>query len=163
MHFSTLAPNMIVKIPVTRAGSPGDRGSDLPRRQHQRDRLASTLPQCIAVAEAVERGLRRRESEGKDIAPMGPVCTIMVGRLDDWLKVRDGEGNPSAQIRATWNGPALLFSRRRTRFSKSAATASACCRRHSAITCTGASSLAETWSSLLRAHGRSGTTPRTSL
>jgi transaldolase len=39
------------------------------------------------VAEAVERGLSRREKEGKDIATMGPVCTIMVGRLDDWLKV----------------------------------------------------------------------------
>jgi transaldolase len=46
-----------------------------------------TLPQCVAVAEAVERGLRRREKEGKEIAAMGPVCTIMVGRLDDWLKV----------------------------------------------------------------------------
>ena len=46
-----------------------------------------TLPQCIAVAEAVERGFKRREREGKEIATMGPVCTIMVGRLDDWLKV----------------------------------------------------------------------------
>jgi transaldolase len=46
-----------------------------------------TLPQCIAVAEAVERGLKRREREGTEIATMGPVCTIMVGRLDDWLKV----------------------------------------------------------------------------
>ncbi len=45
------------------------------------------------VAEAVERGLRRREAEGKDVRAMGPVCTVMVGRLDDWLKVvaeRDG-------------------------------------------------------------------------
>jgi transaldolase len=41
----------------------------------------------VAEAEAVERGLRRREREGKDIETMGPVCTIMVGRLDDWLKV----------------------------------------------------------------------------
>ena len=39
------------------------------------------------MAEAVERGLKRREQEGKDIETMGPVCTIMVGRLDDWLKV----------------------------------------------------------------------------
>jgi transaldolase len=46
-----------------------------------------TLPQCIAVADAVERGLARREREKKEIASMGPVCTIMVGRLDDWLKV----------------------------------------------------------------------------
>jgi transaldolase len=49
--------------------------------------VSFTLPQCVAVAEAVERGLARREREGKDIASMGPVCTIMVGRLDDWLKV----------------------------------------------------------------------------
>ncbi|MFO7917833.1 MAG: transaldolase, partial [Anaerolineae bacterium] len=43
--------------------------------------------------EAVERGLKRREEEGKDISRMGPVSTIMVGRVDDWLKVvaeRDG-------------------------------------------------------------------------
>ncbi len=49
--------------------------------------VSFTLPQCVAVAEAVERGLKHREREGKDIAAMGPVCTIMVGRLDDWLKV----------------------------------------------------------------------------
>ncbi|MGA8272422.1 MAG: transaldolase family protein, partial [Candidatus Sulfotelmatobacter sp.] len=33
------------------------------------------------------RGLKRREAKGLEIASMGPVCTIMVGRLDDWLKV----------------------------------------------------------------------------
>jgi transaldolase len=49
--------------------------------------VSFTLPQCIAVAEAVERGLTRRQNEGLDISTMGPVCTIMVGRLDDWLKV----------------------------------------------------------------------------
>jgi len=46
-----------------------------------------SLPQCVAVAEAVERGLKRREHAGKPIENMGPVCTIMLGRLDDWLKV----------------------------------------------------------------------------
>ena len=49
--------------------------------------VSFTLPQAIAVAEAVERGLSRREREGKDISRMGPVCTLMVGRLDDWLRV----------------------------------------------------------------------------
>ncbi|HTX54203.1 MAG TPA: transaldolase family protein, partial [Candidatus Baltobacteraceae bacterium] len=49
--------------------------------------VSFTLPQAIAVAEAVERGLKRREKAGKDISRMGPVCTLMVGRLDDWLKV----------------------------------------------------------------------------
>jgi transaldolase len=45
------------------------------------------VPQAIAVAEAVERGLQRREAEGKAVEKMSPVCTIMVGRMDDWLKV----------------------------------------------------------------------------
>jgi transaldolase len=85
-EFARLAPNMIVKIPVTRAGIPAieeatHRGISINAT------VCFTLPQCIAVAEAVERGLTRREHEGKEIETMGPVCTIMVGRLDDWLKV----------------------------------------------------------------------------
>jgi transaldolase len=46
-----------------------------------------TVPQSIAVAEAVERGLKRRVAEGHEVSGMTPVCTIMIGRLDDWLKV----------------------------------------------------------------------------
>ncbi|HYS29918.1 MAG TPA: transaldolase family protein [Candidatus Limnocylindria bacterium] len=90
--FSRLAPNMIVKIPVTRAGIPAIEEATY-RGISINATVCFTLPQCIAVAEALERGLQRRETEGKDIASMGPVCTIMVGRLDDWLKVlleRDG-------------------------------------------------------------------------
>ena len=90
--FNGLAPNMIVKIPVTRAGITAIEEATYNGISINAT-VSFTLPQCIAVAEAVERGLRRRESEGKDVASMGPVCTIMVGRLDDWLKVvmeRDG-------------------------------------------------------------------------
>src|SRR5215831_18373333 len=84
--FNGIAPNMIVKIPVTSAGIPAieeatNRGISINAT------VCFTLPQCVAVAEAVERCLKRREKEGKEIAGMGPVCTIMVGRLDDWLKV----------------------------------------------------------------------------
>ena len=92
LRFSRLAPNMIVKIPVTRAGIPAIEAVTY-RGVSINATVCFTLPQCIAVAEAVERGLRRREREGNDIGTMGPVCTIMVGRLDDWLKVvmdRDG-------------------------------------------------------------------------
>jgi transaldolase len=85
MRFSALAPNMIVKIPVTRAGIPAIEEATY-RGVSINATVSFTLPQCIAVAEAVERGLKRREREGKDISQMGPVCTIMVGRLDDWLK-----------------------------------------------------------------------------
>src|SRR6202022_4147969 len=85
-EFNRLASNMIVKIPVTRAGIPAIEEATY-RGVSINATVSFTLPQCIAVAEAVERGLKRREREGKDITTMGPVCTIMVGRLDDWLKV----------------------------------------------------------------------------
>src|SRR5579864_4743364 len=86
VEFSGLAPNMIVKIPVTSAGIPAIEEATY-RGISINATVCFSLPQCVAVAEAVERGLKRREREGKDIAAMGPVCTIMVGRLDDWLKV----------------------------------------------------------------------------
>jgi transaldolase len=85
-HFAGLAPNMIVKIPATQAGI-----AAIEEAMYHGISINATvsfaLPQCIAVAEAMERGLKRREKEGKDISRMGPVCTIMCGRLDDWLKV----------------------------------------------------------------------------
>jgi transaldolase len=87
LRFNALAPNMIVKIPVTKAGI-----AAIEEATYQgisiNATVCFTLPQCICVAEAVERGLKRRERDGKDILSMGPVCTIMVGRLDDWLKVQ---------------------------------------------------------------------------
>ena len=85
VHFSKLAPNIIVKIPATKAGIEA-----MEEATYQgvsiNATVSFTLPQAIAVAEAVERGLQRREKEGKDISTMGPVCTLMVGRLDDTLK-----------------------------------------------------------------------------
>ena len=86
LHFDQLAPNMIVKIPVTSAGVQAIEEATY-RGISINATVSFTLPQSIAVAQAVERGLRRREAEGNDISTMGPVCTIMVGRLDDWLKV----------------------------------------------------------------------------
>ena len=87
MAFSRLAPNIIVKIPATRAGIVAIEEATY-RGISINATVCFTLPQCIAVAEAVERGLTQRERDGKDINSMGPVCTIMVGRLDDWLKVQ---------------------------------------------------------------------------
>ena len=93
-EFNELAPNMIVKIPVTRAGIPAIEEATY-RGISINATVCFTLSQSVAVAEAVERGLKRRESEGKEIASMGPVCTIMVGRLDDWLKVAAEKENIS--------------------------------------------------------------------
>lgn len=87
LAFNGLAPNMIVKIPATSAGMVAIEEATY-RGVSINATVSFTMPQCIAVAEAVERGLRRREAERQDVSSMGPVCTIMVGRLDDWLKVK---------------------------------------------------------------------------
>jgi transaldolase len=94
IRFSRLAPNMIVKIAATRAGIVAMEEATY-RGISINATVSFTLPQAIAVAEAVERGLKRREAEGLEIATMGPVCTIMVGRLDDWLKVLHDKNNLS--------------------------------------------------------------------
>jgi len=86
VRFSHLAPNMIVKIAATHAGIAAIEEATY-RGVSINATVSFTLPQAIAVAEAVERGLRRREAEDLEIETMGPVCTLMVGRLDDWLKV----------------------------------------------------------------------------
>ena len=86
VRFSRLAPNMIVKIAATRAGIAAIEEATY-RGISINATVSFTLPQAIAVAEAVERGLKRREAEGAGISTMGPICTLMVGRLDDWLKI----------------------------------------------------------------------------
>ncbi len=106
--FDRLGPNMIVKIPATRAGIPAIEEATY-RGISINATVSFTLPQCVAVAEAVERGLRRREAESKDTASMGPVCTIMVGRLDDWLKVvMEKEGISIEPGRMEWAGVAVF-------------------------------------------------------
>ena len=94
IRFSNLAPNMIVKIAATRAGIAAMEEATY-RGISINATVSFTLPQAIAVAEAVERGLKRREDDNLDISTMGPVCTIMVGRLDDWLKVLHDKHNLS--------------------------------------------------------------------
>jgi transaldolase len=85
-QFSALAPNIIVKIPVTAAGVAAFEEVTY-RGVSINATVSFSVAQALAVGEAVERGLRRREAEGLDIAHMGPVCTIMVGRTDDWMRV----------------------------------------------------------------------------
>ena len=108
IHFNEIAPNMIVKIPVTRAGIKAIEESTYLGISINAT-VSFTVPQALAVAEAVERGLSRREKEGKDISWMGPVCTIMVGRLDDWLKVVAEKDNIIANPEILdWAGVAVM-------------------------------------------------------
>jgi transaldolase len=86
VRFSQLAPNIIVKIPATKTGIEAMEEATY-RGVSINATVSFSVAQAMAVAEAIERGLRRRDAEGLTSAGMGPVCTIMGGRLDDWLKV----------------------------------------------------------------------------
>src|SRR5580765_2286771 len=85
LAFDTLAPNMQVKFPATSAGLRAIEEATY-RGVSINATVSFTLPQALAVGAAVERALQRREAEGLDIAHMSPVCTLMIGRLDDWMK-----------------------------------------------------------------------------
>jgi len=108
VRFNRLAPNMIVKIPATMAGIVAIEEATY-RGISINATVSFTLPQAVEVAEAVERGLTRREKEGNDISMMGPVCTLMVGRLDDWLKVVADRENIIANPEVLdWAGVAVM-------------------------------------------------------
>lgn len=85
-EFSNLAPNIIVKIPATSVGVKAIEEATY-RGVSVNVTVSFSVPQCVATGEAIERGLTRREAEGKDVSTMGPVVTLMGGRLDDWLKI----------------------------------------------------------------------------
>jgi transaldolase len=92
IHFSTLAPNMQVKMPVTKAGVRAIEEATY-RGVNINATVSFSVPQALAVGEAMERGLQRRTAEGLRIDDMAPVVTLMIGRLDDWMHIvckRDG-------------------------------------------------------------------------
>jgi transaldolase len=108
VHFAGLAPNMQVKAPVTRAGVAALEEMTA-AGVNVNATVCFTVPQALAVGEAVERGLRRREEAGEDVSTMSPVCTIMVGRLDDWLQAHaDREGILLTPGHVNWSGIACL-------------------------------------------------------
>ncbi|QHC54820.1 transaldolase [Rathayibacter tanaceti] len=85
VHFSSLAENIIVKIPATAKGIQAIEEATY-RGVSINATVSFTVAQAVAVAEAIERGLDRRAAEGQPEREFGSVVTIMGGRLDDWLK-----------------------------------------------------------------------------
>ncbi len=107
-HLASLGENMMVKMPASAAGIKAMEEATY-RGVSINATVSFTVAQAVAVAEAVERGLARRKAEGKDISTMGPVCTLMIGRTDDWLKksvTQTGQVvNPEA---LEWGGVAVI-------------------------------------------------------
>lgn len=106
--FDALAPNIIVKLPATAAGVAAIEEATW-RGISVNVTVSFTVAQAVRTAEAIERGLRRRDEAGLDTARMGPVVTLMMGRIEDWLRVvveRDGVSvDPDA---LPWSGVAVF-------------------------------------------------------
>jgi transaldolase len=107
-HFAGLASNVQVKFPATAAGIAAIEQATAAGVSINAT-VSFTLPQALAVGAAVERGLDAFAAAGGDPATVSPVCTLMIGRLDDWVKVlveRDGIAlDPDA---ANWAGIAVF-------------------------------------------------------
>lgn len=85
VRFSALAENIIVKIPATAVGIRAIEEATF-QGVSINVTVSFTVPQAVAAAEAIERGLDRRAAAGFPEREFGSVVTIMGGRLDDWLK-----------------------------------------------------------------------------
>lgn len=90
VEFSGLAENIIVKIPATATGIAAMEEAAY-RGVSINATLSFTVPQAVAVGEALERALDRRTADGLPEKEFGHVVTIMGGRLDDWLKTWTAE------------------------------------------------------------------------
>jgi len=157
VEFDALAKNIIVKIPATKTGIQAMEEATY-RGVSVNATVSFTVPQAVAAGEAIERGLRRREAEGLDISTMGPVVTVMGGRLDDWLKqvvARDGIMIDPGYLE--WAGVAAL--KRAYHVFQKRGFRSRVLSAAFATTCSGASSSVATWSSPRPSRGSRSSTP----
>lgn len=107
-RFDALGPNMQIKFPATAAGIAAIEEATFLGISINAT-VSFTVPQALAVGAAVERGLTRREAAGLDVSSMSPVCTLMIGRLDDWMKViADRDDIVLDPAAANWAGLAVF-------------------------------------------------------
>jgi transaldolase len=107
-RFALLAPNIQVKIPATRAGLAAIEEVSAAGITINAT-VCFTVAQALAVADAVERGLARFAADGGETAGMTPVCTLMVGRLDDWIALlADRDGLAVTPGVVAWSGIACV-------------------------------------------------------
>jgi transaldolase len=108
VRFSAFAPNVIVKLPATSAGIEGIEEATY-RGVSINVTVSFTVAQALAAAEAIERGLLRRDAEGLPTDRMGPVVTLMMGRIEDWLRtVVDRDGISVSPDALPWTGVAVF-------------------------------------------------------
>lgn len=84
-RFAELRPNMAVKVPAVEGGLKAIEEL-VAHGVSVNATVLFTVPQALAVAEAMERGLDRADWAGRDVTRIACWVTIMVGRLDDHLR-----------------------------------------------------------------------------
>jgi transaldolase len=106
--FDRLAPNVIVKFPATAAGIGAmEAASHLGISVNAT--VSFSVAQAVAAAEAIERGIARRAADGLPTAEMGPVVTLMMGRIEDWLRVQtERDGIVVDPVALPWSGVAVF-------------------------------------------------------
>jgi transaldolase len=108
VRFAALAPNLQVKLPVTSAGLTAiEEATALGIPVNAT--VNFTVAGALAVADAVERGLDRRAAAGHEVSGLHPVCTLMAGRLEDWLRAScERDGILVTPGRIEWSGVAVF-------------------------------------------------------
>ncbi len=86
-------PNLMVKIPATRAGLPAIRGA-IAAGLNINVTLIFSLSRYLEVMEAYRRGLEERLAAGRPIHHIASVASFFVSRLDTKVDARLPEGSP---------------------------------------------------------------------
>jgi transaldolase len=107
-ELASLAPNIAIKAPATEAGLIAM--EEMTARGIRINATVSfTVAQALAVSAAIERGLARARSAGRNVENLHPYITLMIGRVDDQLKraaARDGIAPTSGAV--DWAGIAVF-------------------------------------------------------
>lgn len=108
VELSALAPNIAIKAPANDAGLVAI--EEMTARGIRVNATVSfSVSQAIAVAAALERGLKRARSAGIATDGVRPYITIMIGRVDDQLKrVADAQKFVTTPGAIDWAGIAVF-------------------------------------------------------
>lgn len=106
-EVNSCGPNMQVKIPSTKGGIKAMEEATY-KGISVMATLCYSVDQAVAAAEAIERGMKRRSEEGLSNENLNPVCAVLLGMQDDWLKAyseaKDIVIHPDA---LNWGGVAI--------------------------------------------------------
>lgn len=107
-ELATLAPNIAIKAPATATGIAAM--EEMTARGIRINATVSfSVAQAVAVAQALERGLKRARTSGHDADAIRPYITLMIGRVDDQLKrVAETEKIATTPGAIDWAGIAVF-------------------------------------------------------